>query len=149
MAKTLRPSAACYALLRAFEGLSLKAYPDPGTKGDPWTIGYGHTGPEVRPGMTITDERAEVLLVEDAERHAQHVRSLCKGSQTSQHQFDALVSFDFNTAKLHSSTLLKRHLAGQHDAASREFHRWVYAGGRQLRGLIRRRAAEAALYAGE
>ena len=46
----------------------LKAYPDPGTGGDPWTIGYGHTGPDVRPGTQITQSGAEELLVQDLKR---------------------------------------------------------------------------------
>lgn len=149
MARSLKASPRCYALIRKFEGCELRAYPDPGTRGEPWTVGYGHTGPEVRPGMTITVPEAEALLAADIEEAAKEVRRLCKGSDTNQHQFDALTSFQFNTGKLHVSTLLKRHRAGEHDAASREFHRWTYAGGKVLRGLVRRRAAEAALYDGQ
>ena len=48
-----------------------QAYPDPLSGGDPWTIGYGHTGPEVRRGVIWTREQAERALVEDAESHAQ------------------------------------------------------------------------------
>ena len=46
-------------LIKAHEGCRLKSYPDPGSGGDPWTIGYGHTGPEVVPGLTITQEQAD------------------------------------------------------------------------------------------
>lgn len=145
----MNPSPQAVALIREFEGFSPRSYPDPGSGGHPWTIGYGHTGPEVRPGMTISISQGEAFLLADIEEAAKEVRRLTKGSKTSQHQFDALTSFQFNTGKLHQSTLLKRHRAGDHDAASREFHRWVYASGRKLRGLIRRRAAEAALYEGK
>ena len=51
-------------MIKSFEGLVMMAYPDPGTGGEPWTIGYGHTK-NVRPGMMITEEQAEQLLRED------------------------------------------------------------------------------------
>jgi len=149
MARTLYPSTNAAALIREFEGLRLKSYPDPGSGGAPWTVGYGHTGPEVRPGMTITKREAEEMLALDLKEAAQDVRRLTKESETSQQQFDALVSFQFNTGKLHGSTLLRKHRDGDRDATVREFHRWIYASGRKLPGLIRRRAAEAALYASD
>ena len=52
-------------LIKEFEGCELKSYPDPGTGGAPWTVGYGHTGPEVVPGMTISQPEAEQLLKQD------------------------------------------------------------------------------------
>jgi lysozyme len=55
--------------LKRDEGLRLKAYPDPLSGGDPWTIGYGHTGPEVRQGVTWTQEQAEAALMADIEEH--------------------------------------------------------------------------------
>lgn len=147
MSRHLYPSAQAFALIREFEGLRLKAYPDPGSGGAPWTIGYGHTGPEVRAGMSIALREAEEMLALDVKEAAKQVRSLTKESETTQQQFDALVSFEFNTGKLHRSTLLQKHLAGERDAAARELHRWIYGSGRKLPGLVRRRAAEAALYA--
>lgn len=59
--------------LKRDEGLRLQAYPDPLSGGDPWTIGYGHTGPDVRRGTVWTREKAEQALVEDAERHAREL----------------------------------------------------------------------------
>lgn len=55
--------------LKRDEGLRLVAYPDPVSKGDPWTIGYGHTGPEVVPGLVWTEEEAERALLADIEAH--------------------------------------------------------------------------------
>lgn len=149
MAANLYPSPDAVALIREYEGLRLRSYPDPGSGGAPYTIGFGHTGPEVELGMTITAAQADAYLVADIKKAAREVRSLIDQGDTSQGQFDALVSFQFNTGKLHGSTLLKRHRAGLHDAAAREFHRWVYANGRKLPGLVRRRRAEAALYGSE
>lgn len=66
----------------------------------------------------------------------------------SQGQFDAMVSFAFNCgeAALRSSTLLKKHLVGDYAGAAKEFARWNRGGGKVLPGLVKRRAAEAALY---
>lgn len=55
--------------LKRDEGLRLKAYPDPLTGGAPWTIGYGHTGPEVVPGLVWTQEQADAALIADIEEH--------------------------------------------------------------------------------
>ena len=146
MASTLKTSKTGIDLIKSHESLRLKAYRDPGYP-DLWTIGYGHTGPDVHAGKSITEREAEALLSEDLEKHERAVRKATKGTNTPQAAFDALVSFDFNTGSLHASTLLKKHRAGLHEAATREFHRWKYSNGKVLGGLIRRRKDEAALYA--
>ena len=138
-------------LIKQFEGVRLNAYPDPGTGGDPWTIGYGATqidGKPVRKGITITQEQAEALLHEDIERHAKPVRIMLGDAPTTQNQFDALASLAFNigVGALKGSTLMRKHKAGDHDGAASEFARWNRAGGRVLPGLTRRREAEAKLY---
>lgn len=106
----------------------------------------GHTGPDVKPGQTITRERSQAILASDLLRFERAVNRL--GGRMNQGQFDALVSFAFNVGEeaLKSSTLLKKHLAGDHDGAGREFARWNKAGGKVLAGLVKRRAAETALY---
>lgn len=147
MAKTQKVSKEGEAFIAEHEGLRLRAYPDPGTGGEPWTIGYGHTGNDVRPGSVITIEKARQHLTKDIERHAREVRRVTNKAKIPQAAFDALVSFDFNTGALHRSTLLRKHNAGDHSGAAREFHRWFYSGGRPMPGLKKRRAAEAKLYA--
>ena len=82
-------------LTESFEGLSLVSYPDPATGGEPWTIGYGHTGPDVHPGLTITQEQAEELLMQDVKKAAAAVNAKVTGDIT-QEEFDALVDFVFN-----------------------------------------------------
>nr|WP_272952369.1 lysozyme [Sphingobium yanoikuyae] len=106
----------------------------------------GHTGPDVKPGLTITRERSQQLLATDLQRFEGAVNRL--GGRMNQGQFDAMVSFAFNVgeAALRSSTLLKKHLAGDYAGAAREFARWNKGGGKVLPGLVKRRAAEAALY---
>lgn len=132
-------------LIKRFEGLRLKAYPDPATGGEPWTIGIGHTG-GVRPGDVITEARAEQLLRQDVGRFERAVARLCP--ITTQPQFDALVSFAFNVGEgnLESSTLRKLHNAGDYAGAAGQFERWNRAAGKIMTGLTRRRAAEAQLY---
>ncbi|EBZ0929872.1 lysozyme, partial [Salmonella enterica subsp. enterica serovar Typhimurium] len=86
-------------LIKEFEGCSLKAYPDPGTGGDPWTIGYGWThsvdGKPVKPGMMIDEATAERLLNTGLVGYENDVSRLVKVKLT-QGQFDALVSFAYN-----------------------------------------------------
>lgn len=139
------------ALIEQAEGCRLTAYPDPGSGGDPRTIGSGHTGPDVHEGLTITQAQADALLRQDLARFERGVAALVAGHATTQGQFDAMVSFAFNLGigALAGSSLLRLHRQGAFGAAAAEFGKWTHAGGRVLPGLVRRRAAEAALYRGE
>lgn len=134
------------ALIRQFEGLRLSAYRCPA--GIP-TIGYGTTA-GVKMGDTITKERAEELLREDVKRFEAQVLRLVKVPLT-QGQFDALVSFVYNlgAGNLSNSTLLRLLNAGDYKGAAAQFDRWVYASGKKLSGLVKRRAAERALFEGK
>jgi lysozyme len=138
------PSATCFALIRKSEGLRLKAYRCPAGV---LTIGYGHTGPDVRENKKITHDEAEALLQTDITHAADSVLELT-GGNVSQGQLDALTSFVFNlgAGRLRTSTLLKKHRAGNYTGAAAEFGRWIYADGRVEPGLIKRRAAETHIY---
>lgn len=140
----MMPSATCFALIRKSEGLRLKAYRD---GGGVLTIGYGHTGPDVAQNKKITVDEAEALLNTDATHAADSVLQLTNGV-VSQGQLDALTDFVFNlgSSKLQSSTLLKKHKAGNYAGAAAEFGRWIYDNGRIAEGLIKRRACETHLY---
>ncbi len=133
-------------LIKSFEGLRLSAYKCPA---DVWTIGYGTTA-GVKPSQTITKERAEELLREDVARFEAQVLRLVKVPLT-QGQFDGLVSFTYNlgAGNLSNSTLLRLLNAGDYAGAAEQFDRWSKAGGRVLAGLVRRRAAERALFEGK
>jgi lysozyme len=127
--------------LKEFEGLRLEAYQD---AAGVWTIGYGHTGRDVKRGDRISEYWATDLLKRDVEKVADAVGAL--NVARTEGQLDALVSFAFNLGigKLKSSTLLKVIREGGSKAAvKREFKRWVYAGGKKLRGLELRREWEA------
>ena len=132
-------------LIKSFEGLSLRSYADPGTGGDPWTVGYGHCGPDVRCGMTVTADRASELLREDVAHAQAAVESLVKVSLTTG-QNDALVSFEYNTGKLKGSTLLAYVNQRKFRAAADQFLLWDHAGGRVLPGLTLRRTKERLIF---
>lgn len=130
-------------LIKNFEGLYLKAYRCPA--GIP-TIGYGHTA-GVAMGQTITQQQADDYLRRDVRQFERAVARLVTVPLT-QGQFDALVSFAFNLGEgaLAQSTLLRLLNAGDYAGAAAQFDRWNKAGGRVLPGLVRRRAAERALF---
>lgn len=133
-------------LLQDFESLRLTAYLDPGSAdGRPITIGWGTTYYEdnspIKRGDVITRERADSLLAMHVREAEEKVRSLVTAPLT-QGQFDALVSFQYNTGDLARSTLLKRLNAGDVDGTATEFDRWIFNDGKEMRGLVNRRKAE-------
>lgn len=141
------------ALIKRFEGCArrradgmIAAYPDPGTGGAPWTIGWGATGPDIGPDTVWTQARCDARLVADIARHARDVERTLGATPTTQAQFDALTSFHYNTGAIARATLTRLHRAGDYAGAADEFARWKFAGGTVLKGLVRRREAEAALY---
>lgn len=138
-------------IVSRFEGCELTAYPDPGTGGDPWTIGYGHTGPDVVKSMVINRATAEGFLRVDLERAADAVQDLLPMSAGwGPNQQAALISFVFNVGRgaLEGSTLRRRLLAGEEPSTVvvEELPRWNKGGNGVMEGLVRRRAAEVALF---
>lgn len=151
----MQPSQACTDLIRQFEGCAEKqpdgsffAYPDPGTGGAPWTIGWGTTGSDIHKWTIWTQQQCDDRLTSDVDSFAAKVAQVIGNAPTTQHQFDAMVCFAYNVGvgNLASSTLLRKHKAGDYAGAAAEFGKWNKAAGRVLPGLTRRRAAEAALY---
>lgn len=136
-------------LMHYFESCKLEAYPDPATGGAPWTIGWGHTGADVYPGLEITQEKADELFAKDLEKFEVGVRKVVQGG-TTQSKFDAMVCFAYNLGlgNFNGSTLLKKHNAGDYKGAADEFIRWNKANGKPMKGLSRRRQAESGVYEG-
>ena len=130
-------------LIKKFEGCALKSYKCPAGI---WTIGYGHTS-GVKEGQTITSKQAECLLKQDIKTYELTVNNLVN-VPLNQGQFDALVSFCYNlgSGNLKNSTLLKLLNKKDYFAAAEQFDRWVFAGGKKLSGLVKRRAAEKELF---
>ena len=130
-------------LIKECERLRLQAYLCPAKV---WTIGWGHTK-GVKQGMQITEEQAEELLREDMQVAIDVVERL--GVELTENQYNALVSFVFNIggSAFAKSTIRRKILANPNDKSIRdEFLRWVYADGKKLKGLERRREREADLY---
>lgn len=139
-------------IIKKFEGCRLKAYPDPGTGGEPWTIGWGTTyyddGAKVRQGDVITQDRADALLHIHVADFQKRVVALVK-SNINDNQLAALTSFAYNCGvpAFGKSTLLKKVNANPSDPTIRdEFMKWKKAGGKVLPGLVKRRSQEADLY---
>jgi GH24 family phage-related lysozyme (muramidase) len=136
-----------YRLIQSWEGCRLQAYPDPASGGAPWTIGYGHTGPEVKPGLVISQQQAEAWFRSDVARFESAVdRCLLPQCQLRPQQRDALVSFCFNVGAgaFSASTLVRRLKAGEGAATvlAQELPRWVHGPHGPLPGLVNRRQAE-------
>lgn len=133
-------------LIKSYEALRLTAYPDPGTGGDPWTIGYGHTD-GVSQGDTCTIDQANQYLQDDLNQFIQGVTGLLT-LELNDNQFSALVSFAFNCGlnNLKHSTLLREINASNFDNVTANFQMWDKAAGSIMAGLLRRRTAEAALF---
>jgi lysozyme len=144
--ETMQLSPAGLLMLKGFEALRLQAYID--IRGR-WTIGYGHTGPEVCKGLTWTPDQASIALEEDAlwaERAVQQGVSV----PLLQHQFDPLVTFTYNVGAtaFTDSTLLHLLNAGDFAGAGAQFLKWIYAGDVISTGLLNRRKVEQAMFLG-
>jgi len=170
-------------LIHGFESLELSAYPDPGSplgkactkanlrmrsytkvpkweelSGDPWTIGFGHTGKmldgsNVGPGKNITREDADKLFANDIAIFEAGVERLVKVSITD-NQFAALVSFAYNVGlkALENSTLLRKLNIGNYTDAADCFLNFTKVKDKKtgevivLKGLLKRRSAERELF---
>lgn len=137
-------NAAGVALVKEFEGCRLTSYQCPAGR---WTVGYGHTGFDVKPSQTITQAEADEFLRRDLIDAAAVVTRAVK-APLNENQRAALVSLCMNIGggAFSTSSLVKRCNVEAWDEAAREFPRWVHAGGRKLEGLIRRREAERQLF---
>lgn len=133
-------------LIKSFESLRMRAYPDPGTGAAPWTIGWGHTC-GVKSGDACGFNQADRWLDQDIALAESAVSAAVK-VPLSVNQFSALVSFVFNVGadNFRRSTLLRLLNAGDYSCAADQFLRWDKAGGQTLPGLTRRRNAERYLF---
>lgn len=130
--------------IKRHEGCKLTAYQD---QGGIWTIGYGHTGPEVHKGLVWTQAQAEIALSMDVDEFSDDVKRLLKRA-LSENSLAALISFAFNlgAGALASSTLLVKVNQGDDLNAAKEFQRWDHIGQQENKGLLLRRLREATLY---
>lgn len=134
-----------YALIKRFEGCRLTPYLCPAGV---WTCGWGSTGPDVIPGQSWSQDKADRRMQQDAARFARGVLQLAPNLHWWPDQVVcAVADFAYNCglSSFKASTLRKAILAEDWAWAKRELMKWVRGGGRVLRGLQIRRAAESAL----
>jgi lysozyme len=126
------------------EGDRHEAYQD---QGGVWTIGYGHTGPDVHAGLVWTEAQAQAALTQDKASARAAIREYLKVSLT-QNEFDALEDFDFNVGEgnFAGSALLKLLNAGNFAGAAKQLEQWDHVKGQVVLGLLNRRLAEEALF---
>lgn len=132
--------AAAVGSIRPWEGRELRAYRD---IVQVWTICYGTTGAEARPGRVATPAECETMLARDTARHAEGLAA-CLTRPVPPQVFAAFVSFTFNVgvAAACRSSAVRSLNAGQFAQGCRQLGAWVYAGGRRVQGLVNRRNAE-------
>lgn len=133
------------SLIKSFEGCRLTSYDDGAGN---WTIGWGHTGQFIGPGMTITQEQADIWLESDVEIAASGISGTFI-VELNQNQIDALISFTFNLGYgvwLNDPDLLTYINTRQWEKAAQEMQLYVHAGGEIMPGLVARRKAEAELF---
>lgn len=132
------------SLIKSFESCKTKAYRD--VVGI-WTIGWGHTGVEVKDGLEWSQARCDEQLATDLAKFEQGVTTALL-LQASPNQFAAMVAFAFNCGlgAFKSSTLLRCFNKRNTADAAEEFLKWCKAGGVVVPGLLRRRKAERELF---
>mgnify|MGYP003348221809 CR=1 FL=1 len=141
-------------LIKPFEGLAkrlpdgnVQSYPDPGTRGHPWTIGWGSTGRDIQVGTVWTVERAQTALQEHLLYFSAGLLKMSPGlANEPAKRFAAILSWVYNCGlgNYRISTFKKRVDAKDWAGAREECVKWNKASGRVLPGLTRRRVAEAA-----
>lgn len=130
------------ALIKKYEGCKLTAYKPVATE-KYFTIGYGHYGPDVNPGMAITQYQADLFLLLDIEKFEKKVEKYNVKYNWTQNEFDALVSFAFNIGSIDQLTANGTRSKSEIAAKIPEYRK---AGGKVLQGLVKRRAAEQAMF---
>lgn len=130
------------ALIKKFEGCKLTAYKPVATE-KYWTIGYGHYGPDVAPGAVITQYQADLYLLLDLEKFEAKVEKYNAKYHWTQNEFDALVSFAYNIGSIDQLTNNGKRSKSEISVKITEYCK---AGGKKLTGLVKRRAAEQAMF---
>ena len=139
------------ALIQNYEGLRTTAYKPLKTERG-WTIGYGHHGPDVKPGSVCTEQWAYEQLLRDLRQVEHQLISALNADEieVTQGQFDALCSLLFNLSggirRLVKFKLWAKLKAGDAEGATHEFLDINKAGGVEVKGLTLRRRAEARLF---
>ena len=127
-------------LIKKYEGCRLTSYICPAGV---LTIGYGHTGKDVKPNQTISKKKAINLLKKDLARFERHVQSYNYIYEWTDNEFSALVSFAYNIGNIDQLTAYGTRTRSQIRSA---MVKYVKANGKTLPGLVKRRKAELKLF---
>jgi lysozyme len=130
-------------LIKKYESLQLKAYR---CFAGVLTIGYGATGPDIVAGLVWTEEQANQRLIQDVNKFAQGVAKICPESSPLQHGAMVCLAFNIGLGAFKKSSVARLHNAKKYAEAAQAFGLWNKAGGKVLKGLVKRRAEEAAMY---
>lgn len=137
------------AAILGHEAIYLYSYPDPGTGGEPITIGAGHTaaagGMKPRLGQRITLAQAFEIFRADMAKFENGVTSAIK-VKLKQHEFEALTSFHFNTGAIKTGSVDDKLNRGDVAGAMNTLEQYINAGGKPMNGLIKRRREERAMF---
>lgn len=136
-------------LIHRWEGLRLTAYPDPVSGGEPWTIGWGATGPDITEGTVWTLAQAEQDLKDRLVPLANTLMGFLTKPMNA-NQLGALIDLAYNVGwpRVSTSTLLALWNQGVVQGAADQFLVWNRAGGQVVQGLNNRRADERRVFLG-
>ena len=134
------------ALIKSFEDCRLSAYED---GAGVWTIGWGHTGPEVVEGLTITHDQADATLLADLQSRDTAMQKECPLSSPAQHSAMLSLAFNIGMGNFRGSSVCRFHNCADYKQAAASFGLWNKVAGITSAGLVRRRTAEAAMYQSE
>lgn len=130
-------------LIRSREACRLKAYLCPAGV---WTIGWGHTGPEVHEGLEWSQDECDAAFEAEILQYDSYVQKICPGASPAQHSAMVSLCYNIGMGAFAKSSVARLHNANKTAEAAQAFALWNKAGGRVLQGLVLRRAAEAQLY---
>jgi lysozyme len=130
-------------LIKKYESLKLVAYLCPAGV---WTVGFGATGPAIVAGLVWTEEQANQRLIQDVDKFAQGVAKICPESTPLQHGAMVCLAFNIGLGAFKKSSVARLHKQKKYAEAAQAFGLWNKAGGKVLKGLVKRRAEEAAMY---
>lgn len=143
--KSVQVAGVLVVVVGGAEGIRQKAYPDPATRGNPWTVCYGHTGPEVIPGYYRSLEQCKEILLGDLDKHAEPIENCVpwlKRAPVGVYVASVSLSVNIGSGGFCKSSIARKFNAGDYRGGCDAFMLYTRAAGITMPGLVRRRQAE-------
>lgn len=143
--KSVQVAGVLVVVVGGAEGIRQKAYPDPATRGNPWTVCYGHTGPEVVPGYYRSLEQCKEILLGDLDKHAEPIENCVpwlKRAPVGVYVASVSLSVNIGSGGFCKSSIARKFNAGDYRGGCDAFMLYTRAAGITMPGLVRRRQAE-------